>query len=279
MIKTIVGGIAIGIANIIPGVSGGTMMVVLGIFNKVMDSISDLVGSDNKKRISAIMFLMQVLVGAAIGLVGFAKVIEWLFNNYSTQTMYWFIGMIVLSIPILIKSEMNGNKIKPIPLLVGMAIIFALQMLNPGKNDVVINPSFPAITLGLCLQMILIGFVSGGSMIMPGVSGSMILLILGQYYLFKSYVANVTSFSLDILIPLCFIAIGILLGIIVCAKACGYFLKHNHTATISFILGLVVASSLVLIPLGVNYDIMTIVSSIGAFIVGGIIVLGIEKLA
>lgn len=279
MIKTLIGGIAVGIANIIPGVSGGTMMVVLGIFNKVMDSISDLASRDNKKRMEGIIFLAQVLVGAVIGLVGFAKVIEFLFNHYPTQTMYWFIGLIAFSIPLFMKSEMEGEKISILPFVVGMAIIFGLEILNPGDGEVNVNPEFPVVTIGLCLKMIVIGAIAGGTMLMPGVSGSMVLLILGEYYLFKSYLANVMSFSMDIFIPLGFMGIGILLGIFISAKLCGYFLKKYHRGTLSFILGLIVASSLVLIPFSATYNMTVIITSIIALILGGIMVIGLEKIS
>ena len=279
MIKTLIGGIAVGIANIIPGVSGGTMMVVLGIFNKVMESISALIGKDNKKRMEAIMFLAQVLVGAVIGLVGFAKVIEILFNQIPTQTMFWFIGLIAFSIPLFLNSEMKGEKLSYLPFVVGLAIIFGLEFLNPGKGDVDINPVFPSISAGLCIKMIFVGIIAGGTMLMPGVSGSMVLLIIGEYYLFKSYLANVTSFSLDIIIPLGFMAIGILLGIVLSAKLCGYFLDKYHRGTLSFILGLIVASSIVLIPFGATYNLMVIVTSAIALVLGGVIVLGLGKIS
>lgn len=279
MIKTLIGGIAVGIANIIPGVSGGTMMVVLGIFNKVMDSISDLVSKDNKKRMEAIIFLAQVLVGAVIGLVGFAKVIEFLFNHYPTQTMYWFIGLIAFSIPLFLKSEMKGEKMSLIPFIVGMGIIFGLEFLNPGKGDVAVNPIFPAISIGLCLKMILIGAIAGGTMLMPGVSGSMVLLILGEYYLFKSYLANITLFSMNILIPLGFMGIGIILGILISAKLCGYFLKKYHRGTLSLILGLIVASSIVLIPFSATYNMSVIITSILALLLGGVMVIGLGKIS
>lgn len=114
-------------------------------------------------------------------------------------------------------------------------------------------------------------------MLLPGVSGSMVLLILGQYYLFKSYLANVTSFQLDILIPLGFMGIGILLGIVASAKITGFCLKKNRVATLSFILGLIVASSVVLIPFHATYDIMMIITSAIAFALGGVIVVLLNK--
>ena len=126
--------------------------------------------------------------------------------------------------------------------------------------------------------MIIIGAVSGATMIMPGVSGSMVLLILGEYYLFKSYLANVTSFSLDVIMPLGFMAIGIAVGIVVSAKLCSYFTKTHKAGFLSLILGLIVASSLVLIPFDVSYNLSLVVTSIIAVILGGIIVLGLSKI-
>ena len=76
MIKNLIGGIAVGIANVIPGVSGGTMMVILGIFNRTMEAISGILKKENAHRKDDILFLFQVLLGAAIGLIGFAKILD-----------------------------------------------------------------------------------------------------------------------------------------------------------------------------------------------------------
>lgn len=278
MIRNLIGGIAVGIANVIPGVSGGTMMVILGIFNRTMETISGVLKKENDHRKDDILFLFQVLVGAAIGLVGFAKILEFLFNNFPTQTMYWFIGLIALSIPLFLKGELKGQKINVIALVLGISVIFGLEFLNPGDKDVIVNPSFPVVDLMLCLKMILVGIIGGATMLMPGVSGSMVLLILGEYYLFKSYLANVTSFELNVLIPLFFIGIGIIIGIVLSAKVCDFFLKRWKVPFLSFILGLIIASSLVLIPLAATYNLFIIVTSIIAFIIGGIIVLGLGRL-
>ncbi len=278
MIKNLIGGIAVGIANVIPGVSGGTMMVILGIFNHTMEAISGVFKKDNPKRKDDILFLLQVLIGAAIGLIGFAKVLEFLFDHYPTQTMYWFIGLIAFSIPLFLKGEMKGEKIKIVPLLCGLVIIFGLEFLNPGEGSVNVNPAFPAVTFILCLKMIVVGMIGGATMLMPGVSGSMVLLIIGEYYLFKSYLANVTSFQLNVLVPLVFIGIGVIIGIILSAKVCDYFIKRYKAGFLSFILGLIIASSLVLIPFTAHYDVMVVISSALALIFGGVIVLGLGKM-
>ena len=278
MIKNIIGGIAIGIANVIPGVSGGTMMVILGIFNRMMEAISGIFKRVNPNRKEDIIFIFQVLVGAAIGIVGFAKILEILFEYYPTQTIYWFIGLIAFSIPLFVKGEMKGEKLAIVPFVCGLAIIFGLEFLNPGEGNTVVNPDFPPLSSGLFIKMVIIGAISGATMIMPGVSGSMVLLILGEYYLFKSYLAHVTSFSLDVIMPLGFMAIGIAFGIVVSAKLCQYFTRTHKAGFLSLILGLIIASSLVLIPLDVSYDFNLILTSLLAALFGGIIVFGLSKI-
>ena len=162
--------------------------------------------------------------------------------------------------------------------MLGCVIIFGMMLIAPEEKELVIT-SFPALDFVYLLKMVLIGFVAGFAMFIPGVSGSMCLLILGEYYLFKSLLANVTSFDLQILIPLAFMGVGILLGIVASSKITGYCLKHFHNITIYFILGLVIASSIVLIPLDATYDMMTIISCFITMLVGGIIVVMLEKLA
>lgn len=278
MIKNIIGGIAIGIANVIPGVSGGTMMVILGIFNRMMEAISGIFKRVNPNRKDDIIFIFQVLVGAAIGIVGFAKILEILFEYYPTQTIYWFIGLIAFSIPLFVKGEMKCEKLAIVPFVCGLAIIFGLEFLNPGEGNTVVNPDFPPLSSGLFIKMVIIGAISGATMIMPGVSGSMVLLILGEYYLFKSYLAHVTSFSLDVIMPLGFMAIGIAFGIVVSAKLCQYFTRTHKAGFLSLILGLIIASSLVLIPFDVSYDFNLILTSLLAALFGGIIVFGLSKI-
>lgn len=278
MIKNIIGGIAIGIANVIPGVSGGTMMVILGIFNRMMEAISGIFKRVNPNRKDDIIFIFQVLVGAAIGIVGFAKILEILFEYYPTQTIYWFIGLIAFSIPLFVKGEMKGEKLAIVPFICGLAIIFGLEFLNPGEGNTVVNPDFPPLSSRLFIKMVIIGAISGATMIMPGVSGSMVLLILGEYYLFKSYLAHVTSFSLDVIMPLGFMAIGIAFGIVVSAKLCQYFTRTHKAGFLSLILGLIIASSLVLIPFDVSYDFNLILTSLLAALFGGIIVFGLSKI-
>lgn len=276
MIKNIIGGIAVGIANVIPGVSGGTMMVILGIFDHMMSSISGVFKVHNPDRKADILFLLQVLIGAAIGLVGFAKVISFLFDYFQVQTMFWFVGLVGFSIPVFWKSESKNEKVQWLPLAIGMAIIFLIKFLAPDASAE-INPEFPALSVFYCLKLIVIGMISGAAMLLPGISGSMVLLIIGEYYLFKSLLANVLSFQLIVLVPLAFIGLGVLLGIILSAKATKFLLEKYHSTTVSLLLGLIIASTLILIPFEAAYDLPLIFSSCFACLFGGCIVWLIER--
>ena len=278
MIKNIIGGIAVGIANVIPGVSGGTMMVLLGIFDKVMEAIPGILHFKSPKWKEYAIFLLQVLVGVAVGLVGFAKILEVLFEILPIQTMYWFIGLIAFSIPVFMKSEMKGSKFYPISFVVGMAIVIVLQIMNPG-DAINVDVVFPAITITHLLTMIVVGFIGGFTMFLPGVSGSMVLLIIGQYHLFKSYLANVTSFEMNILVPLAFMAIGVLIGIVVSAKVLKVALDKNKPATLSSLLGLIISSTLVLFyqTFGAPYDVTLVLTSLLAFLLGGAIVYILDR--
>ncbi len=277
MLRNLIGGIAIGIANIIPGVSGGTMMVILGIFQKAMDAIAGIFKAHNPQRKEQILFLGEVLIGAAIGLVGFAKVLNILFESYPTQTIYWFISLVVFSIPLFLKSEVKQQKVNWLWVCIGLALVFLINFLAPDSQQIAVNPEFPDISVMHCVTMIAAGFISGFAMLLPGVSGSMVLLIFNQYYLFKSYVAAVTTFAPDVLISLVFIGIGVVLGIVTSAAVTSVALKKNRMATLSFILGLIIASSIVLIPIHANYDLLTILTSAVAVAFGGVLVALLNK--
>ncbi len=278
MLKVLIGGIAVGMANIIPGVSGGTMMVILGIFGRVMESINGLIKLDLKTLKKNIIFIVTLLIGVAIGLVAFANVLELSFASYPIQTMFCFVGMVAFSIPFLVKKEMKEDRFEIIPFIIGCAIIFLMSYLAPEEADIVIT-DFPQLGIFYLIRMLLIGVIAGGVMFIPGVSGSMLLLIIGQYYLFKSLVANVTTFQADVLIPIGFMGVGILAGIAISSKLTAYCLEKFHSKTMNFILGLVVSSTIVLIPISDQYDLVTIVTSALTLVAGGVIIFALEKIA
>lgn len=282
MIRIFIGGILIGIANIIPGVSGGTIIVILGLFDKVMESISNVfkIKISFKERLNSFIFLVQIGIGLLIGLVGFAKVLELLFVKFEMQTLYFFAGLIIASVPMLKKQEMENKKINWIYFILGIFLIGLIAYFNPGESgNIVTLETLLSTKLSFIYLITLIGIgaISGATMIFPGISGSMVLLVIGKYHLFKGYVANVTSFDLNILIPLVFIGIGVGIGIIGSAKITNYLLKNFKTNTMSFIIGLIIMSSIIILPTS-GYDLLNTITSIVMFIIGCGLIVIFEKM-
>lgn len=281
MLKNVLGGICVGIANIIPGVSGGTIIVLLGLFDKLMESISNIFNfkiklKDKKKDFA---FLLQVLVGAGIGLVGFAKILEFLFVSFEIQTLYWFVGLILCSLPMLKRKELNDQKVNWIFVLIGMFIIWLISYLAPGEEGNIVPLEellAKDLTITYCLTLVGVGAIGGASMMFPGVSGSMVLLVLGWYHLFKGYVANVTTFEFNILIPLIFMAIGIIIGIVISAVITNYLLKHFKRNTMSLIFGLIIMSAIVIIPTS-GYTVINSIASIITFLLGALVIYIFDK--
>ncbi len=264
MVKTFIGGVVIGIANIIPGVSGGTMMVLMGMYRKLLDSISNLFMRGNKNRINDFIYLLTVSIGAVVGIVGFANVLNILFINFETQTYYFFIGLIVSSLIIFVRKEFSDSKIEILWMIVGFVIIVSSLLFT---NDSSFS-GYPELSLYLIIILLLVGIISGGSMIIPGVSGSLILLIFGKYHLIRNYVSEVLSFDVKIMVPIFVFGIGVLIGIYLTAKTMKELLKKYRVNSLSFIVGLIAASVVVVIPFETEYNLFIVLSSILSLAVG-----------
>lgn len=280
MLKELIAGISVGIANAIPGVSGGTMLVISGVFEKMTTSVSNVLSKNKKDQKEAITFLLKLGLGVAIGIIVFAKLLNSiLFRHIPTQTIFWFMGMVAFSVPVFLRREMKAQKLNWIPFILGLAVIAVISYFAPPKTSIELDQLPNIDILHLC-TMILIGLIGGFAMIIPGVSGSMILLIIGKYYLFTTYIAKITTFRFDVILSLGFIVIGILIGIVTSSKLCKYLFKVAPKQTNSFILGLILASAIALFPINtLSLDIISIITYFIAFIFGAFLVWLMDKYA
>ena len=237
-------GLVFGIANIIPGVSGGTMLVVFGCYDKVCGALS-LNFKEIKKNI---VFLIFFGIGAAAGIVGFSFVITWLFENFPIETYMFFIGLIVGSIPLVIRNATVKQKFRPlcaIPFVLALALVVGLSMLeaNGGETAAVTVTGIWSMALYLFA-----GFVSAVAMIIPGVSGSFVMVLLGTY---ASVIAAIKSLDFAILIPT---AIGVIAGLVLGARLISFLIKRFRLMVFSAILGLVVGSLYAIYPTGAGLN-------------------------
>ena len=235
-------GCIIGVANIIPGVSGGTMAVMLNIYDKLIVSFTGL----RKHFKKSIAFLIPILLGAVIGVFAFSKLIKYLIGVCPLPTCFFFIGLILGSLPLVFRKALE-TKFKPvsvIPLVVFLGIMTALAFVSTeGKDKASIE-----LTLDIfnwCYLLVGSAFAAM-CMIIPGVSGSMILMILGLYATVLGAISDIfhhfmTSFML--LLP---VGIGVILGIVFGAKLVDLCIKKLPQQTFFAIIGLMLGSPLVI---------------------------------
>ena len=276
--NSIFGGMFVGIANIIPGVSGGTMLVIFNLFDKLTNAVSDIFKRHTETRKQSILFLFKVLLGAAIGVIVFAKILGFTLEYYEAETIFWFMGLILFSIPIIIRDELKGEKFNIVFFILGFAFIIGLQYLQ-SKNPT--NNLDSTMNLIHFVSLVLLGIIGGATMIFPGVSGSMVLLVLGKYELIRSYIDKLTSFDKESFISLCFFGIGVILGIVLSAKLTSFLLKKYKGKTVSTILGFIIASALILpfnLETKITFTTMKICALMVWFILGGIVIYYIDQL-
>ena len=231
-------GFLLGIANIIPGVSGGTLAITLGIYNDLIGAISHFF-KNLKKNLG---LLIPLGIGMIASLLLGSKVVTYCLDKFTLPTTLFFIGLIVGGIPLLTK-KLKGNKTKPLNLavfLLTFSIVMIMTFLNAGNNAV----DLTNMSVIKFLILIVIGMVAAATMVIPGVSGSFVLMLLGYYIPVVGTVGNLTNFSglghnLLILAPF---GIGIALGIVGIAKLIEFLLKKYEVPTYYGIIGFVTSS-------------------------------------
>ena len=221
MIKMILQGMIVGIANIIPGVSGGTMMVAMGLYDKLIHSITHL-KSEFK---SSMKLLLPIFFGAALAIVILSRLFEFLLQNYPIPTNFAFCGLIVGSLPFILKKVKGSNPVKSsnwIPLLIFFAIVVGMAVIGEDSG----SAQRLQVDLLQFLVLLFVGIIAAATMVIPGVSGSMMLMLLGYYETILSYVNQtvdaITSFDIPAFINCCMVMIpfgvGVVFGIFAIAK-------------------------------------------------------------
>lgn len=274
-------GILIGIANIIPGVSGGTMAVSMGIYDDIIFSITHLFKQFKK----SVMTLLPYIIGAGAGIIGLAFVIQYLFVKYPLQTSMTFIGLILGGIPVM-TGRLKGKKLgisNAIVFLVFFCLVIGLQVVGEG------NGTDAVITVGALeiIKLFFMGVIASATMVIPGVSGSMILMLMGYYNpiieTITSFIKAFIHFDLPLLMHNFFIllpfGLGVIIGIFAIAKLIEILLEKYEALTFSAILGLVIASPIAIL-MGTNLagiNSVSIIMGVVTLIIGFYIALYLGK--
>ena len=275
MIKNVLKGIVIGLANVIPGVSGGTMMVSMGIYDKLIHCITHLF-SELKK---SIQFLLPIFIGIGIAVVVVPFGIEFLFAQYPFQTNLLFIGLIIGGLPAVWK-KVKGNSVKVghiLSCLVFFALVAGLALVGETEG----NAADLSFSLGSVIKLFCIGVITSATMVSPGVSGSMVLLLLGYYHpvleTITNFIKAVLAFDINgilagigVLLPF---GIGVVAGIFVIAKIIEVIFEKFPLYAYWAIIGLIVSSPVaILLVSGMGtITIVSILTGIVSLAVGFVI--------
>ncbi|MEY8268068.1 DUF368 domain-containing protein [Lachnospiraceae bacterium 64-25] len=275
MIKTILKGVVMGTANIIPGVSGGTMAVSMGIYDKLIHCLTHLF----KEFKESIKFLIPVAIGMGIALVGLSFIIEPAFAYFPLQTNCLFVGLIVGGLPAVIK-KVKGKGVKVsyvIPFLVFFAVVVGMAAIGE-QEGAAADLSF---NLWSVIRLFVVGVIASATMVIPGVSGSMMLLLMGYYNpivaSIKNFVKALVAFDVNgilqgcgVLVPM---GLGIVVGIFAIAKLIEVIFEKFPIQAYWAIIGLIVASPFAIFLLGEigTVTVASVLVSVVTFAVGFVV--------
>lgn len=247
--KNIYRGLLMGASDVVPGVSGGTIAVVLGIYDRLIEAINGIFSREWKRHLR---FLIPLGIGIGISIVLLANVIEWLFEHYPGPTQFFFLGLIIGVLPYLAHKADMKHTFKAqhyLLLLIGAAAVASMVFFQTGESEPLQN-----MTASTYLLLFFSGWIASSAMILPGISGSFILLIIGIY---STVVSGISDFRIDIIAV---VGIGILIGLITMSKIVKFFLENYTAGTFAVIIGLVIGSVFVIFPGVPENGVMWIVS-------------------
>ncbi|SIS57067.1 DUF368 domain-containing protein [Salimicrobium flavidum] len=254
--KNIYRGMMMGASDVVPGVSGGTIAVVLGIYDRLIEAINGFFSKEWKRHLK---FLLPLGIGVVTSILLLANVIEWLFDHYPAQTKFFFLGLIIGVLPFLSKkAEMKYNfRMKHyVLMLIGALVVSSLAFFQPEESEAIGN-----LSSGMYLLLFFSGMIASSAMILPGISGSFLLLIIGVY---TTVIEGVSNLQLDVIAV---VGAGIAIGIVVMSKIVKYFLDHYTSGTYAVIIGLVLGSVVVIYP-GLSGNATMLFVSVLAFLGG-----------
>lgn len=249
MLKKILQGMVVGIANIIPGVSGGTMMVAMGLYDKLIYSITHL-KSEFKESMK---LLIPIFAGAGIAIVALSRLFEFLLATYPIPTNFAFCGLIAGSLPFIFQ-KVKGHSVtvgKMIPFFIFFGVVILMAVLGEDGGSTA-DVSFGIVNV---IKLLGVGVVAAATMVVPGVRGSMMLMLLGYYdtiiETINDCIDALIQFNMTELLRVVGIlapfGIGVVVGIFAIAKLIEFIFKKAEIHAYYGIIGLILASPIAIL--------------------------------
>ncbi|CAG9619898.1 DUF368 domain-containing protein [Sutcliffiella rhizosphaerae] len=233
--KNIYRGILIGMCDVVPGISGGTVAFILGIYERLINAISGFFSKDWYKHLT---FLLPLGMGMGIAIISFSHVIEFLLRTYPEPTQFLFLGLVVGVLPLLVKESNIKETFKArhyTLLVVSLLLLASMAFLQESTRPIIV-----ALDMNTAIILFFAGALASTSMLLPGISGSMVLLILGFY---TTAITAIKDFNFPIIIV---IGLGVAVGFILSSKMIKYILVKYPVMTYAAIIGLVTGSTAII---------------------------------
>ena len=279
-------GFFMALADSVPGVSGGTIAFILGFYDELINSINSLISGNKEERFKALSFLFKIGIGWVIGIVLAIFFITSVFEEHIYLISSLFIGLIIMAIPLIIKEEKDviiDNKINILFTILGIIVVASITYFNPLTQSGDGAVSLTDLNFGLILFIFIAGMIAISAMVLPGISGSTILLILGLYGVILNAIKEVLTFNFTYF-PVVFIfGLGIITGVLLTIKVVKYALKNYRSQTIYLILGFMISSIYAVIMGPMSLEIPKEQMNFSTFnllyfLIGILIIFGLEKL-
>lgn len=285
MIINFIRGFCMALADSVPGVSGGTVAFLLGFYDKFIQSLNDIFAGNKAQRLEAVKFLAKLLVGWLVGFCSAVLVLTSVFESHIYAISSLFLGFIIVAIPYVIAEEketIKGKWAHLIFVLIGIAVVVIISLLNPvsGKG---ISIDAGSLNFGLIVYVFIAAAVAITAMILPGISGSTLLLIFGLYVPVISAIKEVLHFNFEYVPVLIVFGLGIITGIVSMIRLLKMALKKFRSQTIYAIIGLMLGSLYAIIVGPTTLDEPQAAMTLSTFsplffVIGGVIIIGLQLL-
>ncbi|EJJ3715882.1 DUF368 domain-containing protein [Staphylococcus aureus] len=267
-------GFAMGTSDLVPGVSGGTIALLLGIYNQFIASIS---GIFSRRFWPSFTFLIPIIIGMLLAMGSLSNLFNYLLSQHHIPTMFFFGGLIIGIVPYLLKISNYKTPFTTkhyMMVIAGIAILIVITLMN--NSDKHAGETL-TLSTGLIIKYFIAGMCASSAMLLPGISGSFMLLVFGVYGTVMLAISEVVKLNFAGLPILLAVGFGVLAGFIISSKIIQYFLTHHKLMTFALIIGFVVGSLFAVFP-GLPTNIVMWFVSLVVFIIGFIVSLTLGRI-
>ncbi|EOD4387110.1 DUF368 domain-containing protein [Staphylococcus aureus] len=267
-------GFAMGTSDLVPGVSGGTIALLLGIYNQFIASIS---GIFSRRFWPSFTFLIPIIIGMLLAMGSLSNLFNYLLSQHHIPTMFFFGGLIIGIVPYLLKISNYKTSFTTkhyMMVIAGIAILIVITLMNNGDKHA---GETLTLSTSLIIKYFIAGMCASSAMLLPGISGSFMLLVFGVYGTVMLAISEVVKLNFAGLPILLAVGFGLLAGFIISSKIIQYFLTHHKLMTFALIIGFVVGSLFAVFP-GLPTNIVMWFVSLVVFIIGFIVSLTLGRI-